>query len=309
MTTRLIAGCGYVGMQVAAKWLQSGDKVFAFTRDGTRSDELGKLGIRPIRWNWLSGSLPNDQDNWGELRKCMATSEPSTLLVAVSHAPQPDIDPHETHTRGLVNLKHLLLAADSRNTVDWIYLSTTGVFGNTSPGDWVDEKSKVGPNRPGSIAAWEAEQWLANNLESNRYVILRPAGIYGPSRVPRWQSIRDQMPLRADPDSYLNLIHVADLASIVVCVSNRKTIGSLYCVSDGQPVIRREYYEFISQLGNWPRPVFETLESNSTSNTTSRSDGNKRISNDRIQLELSYPFLFPSYREGLRSLLEGLGKT
>ena len=80
-------------------------------------------------------------------------------------------------------------------------------------------------------------------------------------------------------------------------------------VSDGQPVIRREYYEFISQLGNWPRPVFETLESNSTSNTTSRSDGNKRISNDRIQLELSYPFLFPSYREGLRSLLEGLGKT
>jgi nucleoside-diphosphate-sugar epimerase len=120
------------------------------------------------------------------------------------------------------------------------------------------------------------------------------------------------MPLKADPDSYLNLIHVADLASIVVCVSNQQTIGSLYCVSDGQPVLRRVYYEFISQLGNWPSPVFETLEtleSNSTSNTTSRSDGNKRIRNDRIQFELSYPFLFPSYREGLRSLLDGLGKT
>ncbi|MFY8201389.1 MAG: NAD-dependent epimerase/dehydratase family protein [Pirellula staleyi] len=309
MTARLIAGCGYVGMQVAAKWLQAGDKVFAFTRDGTRSDELGKLGIRPILWNWLSGSPPREQDSWSEFRKCMVTSETATLLVAVSHAPQPDIDPRETHTRGLVSLKHALLAVDSRNTMDWIYLSTTGVFGDTAPGEWVDEKSKVGPNRPGSIAAWEAEQWLADNLESNRQLILRPAGIYGPNRVPRWQSIRDQMPLRADPDSYLNLIHVADLASIVECFSNQKTLERLYCVSDGQPVLRREYYEFISQLGNWPPPLFESLEWNSTSNRTSRSDGNKRISNNRIQRDLSYPFLFPSYREGLRSLLKELGKT
>ena len=51
-------------------------------------------------------------------------------------------------------------------------------------------------------------------------VTLRPAGIYGPDRVPRWEAIRDETPLQVDPESYLNLIHVDDLAETIRAVSS-----------------------------------------------------------------------------------------
>ena len=292
---------GTWGKQVAEKWIQAGDRVFAITRNQSRCDELSQLGIRPIVWDWLDGSLPLEQEAWCELRE-RERAHSSTLLMAVSHAAQPGIPHSESHTRGLANLKRALQSINSIDEFEWIYLSTTGVFRQGGSGDWVDEESEVLPVRPGAIAAWKAEQWLTNNLERDDTVILRPAGIYGPGRVPRWQAIRDRLPLESDPESFLNLIHIDDLTAIIVRLSIQKANHGLYCVSDGTPVMRRDYYEFISRFGNWPRPVFQPMESTLPDPPRSRSEGNKRIRNERIQREFSFRFLFPSYQEGLRSL-------
>ncbi len=306
MASRLIVGCGYVGSRVASKWLKNGDSVFAITRSNDRVAYLSQLGIKPIVWDWLIDPLPilpETLQNLGHRINAFAT-----ILIAVSHASQPGIPHEETHTRGLGKLDGLLKSEGWGQTVDhetkWIYLSTTGVFGAATPGDWVDEESKVSPERAGSIAAWAGEQWIASHIPVDQRISLRPVGIYGPGRVPRWQSIRDQVPLQVDPESYLNLIHVEDLATTIVKVSNTSMNSSLYCISDGEPVRRRDYYDFIAKLGSWPPPVFEAVKPKEPGDASLRSDGNKRVRNHRLQTELGMEWEFPSYREGLTDLLK-----
>lgn len=306
MVCRLIVGCGYVGKRVSSRWLSHGDSVFAITRSIARAKELSQFGIKPIVWDWLSGELPETNAMRPLIEQ--ESAELATILIAVSHSPQLDLPPIETHVRGLDHLAGLLETIPwwdvERAQTKWIYLSTTGVYGPSPLGGWVDEDSPVLPERPGSIAAFAGEQWIASHVSEGKHVTLRPAGIYGPDRVPRWQSIRDQTPLQVDPESYLNLIHVDDLAAMICVVSSTHMRSSLYCVSDGVPVRRREYYEYISTLGHWPEPIFHPPKPPGTGRLSSRGDGNKKIRNNRIQAELAVRLEYPSYREGLKLLLD-----
>jgi nucleoside-diphosphate-sugar epimerase len=303
MKIRLILGCGYVGARLASKWLAQGDTVFAVTRSVSRAQTLEATGIRPIVWDWYDAPDPSASMNWFAFLELVQLSR-WTLLVAASHAPVPGIPELETHTRGLANLMQILVRCEQPH---WIYLSTTGVFGGGSEGEWLDESSPTDPVRPGSRAALAAETYLQNHVQ-NRLTIIRPAGIYGPERLPNWRSVRDQRPLAMDPQSYLNLIHVDDLVGMLEMVSNRRMTHPLYCVSDREPVLRKDYYGLISAWGGWPSAEFAwppkatTLVPAAPGNR-SRGEGNKRISSARIQSELGYEYLYPTYREGLSKLL------
>lgn len=307
MASRLIVGCGYVGMRVASKWLKQGDSVFAITRSTARGNELSQCGIQPLIWDWLVGG-PLDGNTSLRTIPDLEASKFATILISVTHSQQLDLPPVETHTRGLNHLASLLKTLGwwdyAQTQTKWVYLSTTGVFGPSPPGDWVDEDSDVLPERPGSIAALAGELWIASHISKDMRVNLRSAGIVGPDRVPRWQSIRDRTPLHVDPNSYLNLIHVDDLAAMVMAVSSANMKFDLYCASDGEPVRRKEYYEYISKLGNWPQPVFESRLQPVTGRSGFRSDGNKKVRNNRIQTELAVRLEYPSYREGLKSFLD-----
>jgi nucleoside-diphosphate-sugar epimerase len=179
-----------------------------------------------------------------------------------------------------------------------VYLSTTGVMANSQHSEWVNEESEVGPLRPGSVAAWNAEQWLAHNCPHRDLVILRLAGIYGPQRVPNLESLRQQQPLHIAPDSYLNLIHVADIAQVVHRAVEDHPQRQLYLVSDGNAVMRRHYYEWICQYTGLPQPQYAAVSSEA-----GRGTGNKRVSNRRLIEDFDIRFAFPSFREGLSKLL------
>ena len=150
MVARLIVGCGYVGSQVASKWLQNGDSVFAITRSNERAAHLNQLGIKPIVWDWLTDPLPILPETLQDLGH--RNTAFATILIAVSHASQPGIPYEETHTRGLNNLDELLKSEGWGQTVDhetkWIYLSTTGVFGAATPGGNVGDGVGESDRRP-----------------------------------------------------------------------------------------------------------------------------------------------------------------
>ena len=294
--THLILGCGYVGERIARIWRSNGDRVLAVTRTSHRAGELEKLGLEPIVWNWLE-ALEDHQppsDTLGE-------SSLSTVLIAVSHAAA-------AHTPGLEKLANALSENTRTGQARWIYLSTTGVFADPhSDTDlWVDESSSVGPTRPGSINALEAERWLEHSgLE---HVVLRPAGIYGPGRIPNIQPIRDGQPMQVDPESYLNLIHVEDLASIIQAVAQGPLRHRLYCISDGSSVQRKDYYSFLAQSMRWPEPCYCAPAYCDPASARRRNQGNKRVSNRRLMDDYSIQFRFPDYRSGLGSLLEEMAR-
>ena len=304
--TRLIVGCGYVGLRVASLWLAAGDRVLAVTRTGQKAAELEKLGIEPIVWDWLD-------DSWLLQAQHSCPSELASVLVAVSHAPMADVPPAQAHRLGLANLERWLSQASCSRPTRWVYLSTTGVFADPlgSQDFWVDESSPVGPSRPGSITALEAERWLEHS--SIEHVVLRPAGIYGPERIPNVQPLREGQAMAVDPDSYLNLIHVDDLATVIAAVSQGARRGRLYCVSDGHSVQRRDYYAYICQSMGWPAPSYASGQELQAAHSQGavprrRSQGNKRVSNRRLLEDHAIRFAFPDYRSGLSSLLAEMAR-
>ncbi len=307
MACRLIVGCGYVGRAVAKKWLERGDQVWGTTRSPERAKELEEIGVTPILWDWHHA--PQRGMGASPMMAITQNGEPlKTVLISVSHASIPNIPYPETHSLGLDNLYSELARLEGVAPVDgsnWIYLSTTGVIGGGNDGAWVDERSELNPLRPGGIAAAGGEAWITSHLPPAKRLILRPAGIYGPGRIPNWQAIRDRIPLEVDPQSYLNLIHVEDLANVILFFSDNRPKHELYCVGDNQPPTREEYYNWIAESRNLPPPIFASPIASSNDeispppNRKSRSNLSKRVSSRRLLSELPFDLKYPSFREGL----------
>ncbi len=197
----------------------------------------------------------------------------------------------------------IVLAALPSNVGRFIYISTTGVYGPAS-GEWVDETTPPDPRREGGRASLVAEQALAAHPMGARSIILRLAGIYGPGRVPFIDKLRAGEPIPAAARGYLNLIHVEDAARVVVaadCVE-QSTIGPhVYCVSDGHPVARGDYYSEVARQINAPPPRF--IEPDPNSPRTARAESNRRIRNDRMLADLRVKLAYSDYRAGLAAIL------
>jgi nucleoside-diphosphate-sugar epimerase len=287
----LIVGCGYLGQHVASLWNQQGIRVFALTRSQASAEVLAKQSIQPIVIDWYQ------RDNWPLL------PEIDRMLISVSHAPVKELPASQTHVIGLQNLFEQLSSRPRRIA----YLSTTGVYENCDDGRWVDERSPVNASRPGSIAAVFAERWISEHLPAAGVSILRAAGIYGPGRIPRLDKLRVGEPLEVDPDSYLNLIHVEDLARIAAALMDDSKAMGVFNVSDGCPPLRRDYYGFIAKVIGAAEPTFREPDSgmhqSGMASQRRRGEGNKRIDNRHLVETLEYQFRFPNYIAGLSPLL------
>lgn len=287
MKRRLVFGCGYLGERVARLWSFAGDQVYAVTRSGERQQTLLEEGFSP---------LVADVTNPETLADLPSVD---TVLIAVGMDRSRYSDIRKVYVEGLQNVLDAL--ADSVQHL--IYVSSTGVYGDFD-GEWVDERSPTDPQREGGKACLEAEQLLKDSRWGARSTILRFAGIYGPDRVPTKQQVADKQWDKLSPAGYLNLIHVDDGASIVQLVArsvdvdpdNTDTLDQTFLVSDGQPPLRRDYYDWIAERFDvGPIP----WDPNAVAPKESRASSSKRISNQKLQQYFSVDFRYPNYPAGL----------
>lgn len=274
----LIVGCGYVGSEVVKLACEQSVRVFALTRSESRVAELSKLGIEPIVGHWLDSS---------NLKSLPAVDR---VLVSVPHRADGQFGV-ETHVRGLQNLLVALPSPCQHVT----YLSTTGVFGSGS-GELVDEDTPVSPTRIGPEIAIQTEQWLSDSLPSERFTVLRLAGIYGPGRIPLAEKLRLGEPLTVPRHGHLNLIHVHDIANMILTIQQRAMRHSMYLLSDGQPVLRETFYRYLARLCGVSQPQFAPVDENSPK---SRRATDKRIDPSRLLVETAFSLRFADYRSGL----------
>lgn len=281
---RLIVGCGYVGKRLAEYWKTQGDdEVFATTRSPSRAKEFEKAGYKPVIW---------------DITKENAEPLPpvETLVFAVGFDRSTGHSIEEVYVDGL---RRLLTACTQVER--FIYVSSTGVYGQTD-GGWVDENTDCLPNRDGGKACLAAEQMLESHSEfASKTIILRMAGIYGPERLPQAALLKKGEPLSVAADAHLNLIHVDDIVQIIAGCEAISTPDKL-CVSDGQPVLRRDFYEYLAkQLGTDP-PQFQPPVPGSS--RADRARGSKRVRNARLLERLKPSFRYPSYQDGLAAIVE-----
>jgi len=288
--TKLLFGCGYLGRRVADRWRDANHEVVIVTRSSEKAAELERQGMRALVADISKpatlGSLPTAD----------------TVLFAVGFDRTTGQSIQDVYERGVENV----LAALPRNTGRIIYISTTGVYGDAG-GERVDEQTPPDPQRDGGRASLASERILTKHPLGANGVILRMAGLYGPGRVPFLAQLRSGEPIAAVSTGHLNLIHVDDAAAVVTAaeVADLFAVGPhIYCVSDGQPVVRNEYFQEIARQIGAPPVKFTATAPNLP--RTSRAEADRRISNAKLMSELAITLQYPDYRAGLRAILSAL---
>lgn len=278
--TRLIVGAGYLGRVVAERWRASGDLVYATTRSANHADELRAAGLRPILWNVL--------ESVGELPAA------DVVLYAVGFDRSAGVSQRAVYVDGL---RRTLTQLGPTGRI--IYISSTGVWGSTAQGAWVTEETPAEPADPSGEACLEAETVLREvaTERGTPWVILRLAGIYGPGRMVGVADLKANRPIAANPEAHVNWIHVADAATVVQAAADRGTPGRVYIVSDGRPVKRRDYYEWLANQIGAPAPTFDPAASR-------RHRGDRKLDHHLMMRDLAPNLRFADYRQGLIDALE-----
>lgn len=299
----LIVGCGYVGKALAQHRLnllgknvsQTHSIVYALTRTDENAQALKQAGIHPLVGHWLvEESLPELPVDLTE------------VLVAVPHREDPasglSADSDQHHIQGLQLLLNRLSQTRTaeKPMPKLVYLSTTGVFGESVPGERVDETTPVTPTRIGPRIAVAAEQWLLANQSSWKSSILRLAGIYGPGRVPLLQKLKEGQPLAVPQEGSLNLIHVDDIVQAIEWLFNAEVFAPLYQLSDGHPVRREEFYRYLSKIHGLGEPQF--VES-SPQDSRARRSTDKLVDSSLFWSQSKLTPIHADYRSGLSALL------
>jgi len=278
--TLISFGHGYVAQALGQALLADGWQVFGTTRDASRADALANTGVTPLLWS-----------DEGAIRAAMGQA--SHLLA--SAAPGPQGDPV------LAAFGPAIAAAAPR--LRWAgYLSTTGVYGDHQ-GAWVDEDTPLTPSTARGQARVLAEaEWQA--LTALPLHIFRLAGIYGPGRGP-FAKLRAGTAQRiVKPRQVFSRIHRDDIVRVLRASMAHPNPGRMYNLCDDDPAPPQDVIGHAAQLLGLPMPP-EIAFDQADLGPMARSfyAESKRVSNARIKQELGVSLAYPTYRQGLASLL------
>lgn len=282
-----VFGLGFSGGVLARRLRGLGWSVVGTTRSADKRAALTAAGIEV---------LPFDRDH----------PLPPGALAGVTHAvvsvpPDAEGDP-------VAALHGLDLA--TLPTLRWLgYLSTTGVYGDHQ-GGWVDETTPLRPDvsrserRVGAEAAW-LDLLRSHGLPVH---IFRLAGIYGPGRsaIDMIRAGRARRVIK--PGQVFCRIHVEDIATVLQASMARPDPGAIYNVADDEPAAPEVPIEEAARLLGVEPPLAVPFDQADLSPmAASFYRDSRRVRNDRIKADLGVRLAYPTYREGLRQVLDSGG--
>ncbi len=283
----LVFGLGYSAQAFVAAHRGRFGRIAATVRAPDRATALAAAGIEGLVFDGNGAADPRLPD---------AIAQADALLVSIPTG--------ETGDPALEAFGDAIAAAPK---LSWIgYLSTIGVYGDEG-GGWVDEDTPPRPPNRRTQTRVEAEAgWLALGRRAGKATqVFRLAGIYGPGRS-ALDNIRDGSARRiVKPGQVFNRIHVADIAGALAASLDRPDReGMVYNVTDDEPAPPQDVVAFAAELlGVEPPPAIPFDKADLSPMGRSFYGSNKRVSNRRLRERLGYRLLYPTYREGLRSLL------
>ncbi|UWQ58434.1 SDR family oxidoreductase [Leisingera caerulea] len=270
--TLLCLGFGYTARALAPRLLAQGWRVIGTSREVAAGD-----GAEMI--TWPGQDVPLD----------------GVTHILNSIGPNADGDPV------LAALGDRIAAAPD---LEWVgYLSTTAVYGHHD-GAWVDENTPVTPSsQRGDWRALAEAQWQA--IHGLPLHIFRLAGIYGPGRGPFAKLMAGKARRIIKPGQVFSRIHVDDIAQVLAASIAQPRPGAIYNVCDDDPAPPQDVLGHAAELLGLPMPAEVPFdEAGMTPMARSFYGENKRVRNRRIKDELGVELLYPTYREGLRAVLE-----
>lgn len=285
--TCLIAGCGYVGARLARQ-MKGSHPVLALVRSAASAEALIRDGIPAISADFDGGTL--------EL--------PPRLRSVVYLAP-----PSESGVEDL-RLARFLNALGSARPEALVYLSTTGVYGDTG-GAPVDEGSPTAPREDRSRRRLDAEMRAARWCEARglRCVVFRVPAIYGPWRLPLDRLRRGEPVLRAEDSGPGNRIHVDDLVE-ACCLALERPVAGVFNLTDGHPESMTAFMTRVARLAGLPAPPqisWAEAQSAISPGMLSYLRESRLVLSNRMGQELGLRLRYADPEDGIRASLTEMG--
>ncbi len=270
--TVVIAGCGDIGTEAGLRYVAAGHHVMGLRRSPeVLPDSFARQAVD------LSTDVPS------------LPADTSVVVVATSAGGRTE----EAYRSAYVSPAKALITAIQRDCdrpPRVLFVSSTALWG-IDDGSRIDETTPAVPSSPTAAILLEAEEALRGSLDD--VIVLRLGGIYGPGRG---RLIRDaqlgQVPTGVQ---FTNRIHRDDAAAAIVHLTTMTTPADVYLGVDDEPIERAEVLGFIAAELDLP-PIPATI---------GRASG-KRCDNARLRAT-GFEFTYPTYREGYRAILAGLG--
>jgi len=272
----LILGCGYTGQRVARLFVERGIGVTATTRRPEKLAALATEGVRVKRMEVL------EPETVLSVAGCVAPGV--RVLHSIPVIPGPE---------GLLDPTPPMLEALGGKPSRIVYLSTTGVYGDTFA---VDESTPPNPPSTSEQLRLDAERAVASGPWSS--LILRPAAIYGPGRGVHESMRAGRYRLAGEGSNLVSRIHVEDLAALAEAALLSELEG-IYPVADTEPCSSREMAQFCADLLGLPMPPAKAL---TEVHHTRRS--NRKVDGRAIFRLLGVKLRYPSYRTGVPAALK-----
>lgn len=285
MTKRILfLGYGYTARRLARLLAAEGRKRAATARDIEKAAALEIENIEPVLWT-----------SAGIDRRAFDGVD----AVLISTPPGADGCPAFAAAAETI--------AGRARDLKWVgYLSSNGVYGDHG-GQWVAEHSELRPKSDRVRARIAAEaQWAGHGVEwAYPLAVFRLPGIYGPGRS-ALDAVREGRAQRIVKDGQVfNRMHIDDIAAALKASLDDPAAGDLFNLGDDEPSPPEDVVTFACELLGVEPPPFIAYETAELSEMArSFYADNKRVSNALMKAALGLRLRYPTYKEGLRAILE-----
>lgn len=273
---------------------RTSSRIFVLVRNQTQAEKWRSVGATPLR---------GDLDDRASLRRLGAIANHADCVV---HLAPPDQTPTnipatDRRTRNLIATQ----MAQTGRTKRWVYISTTGVYGDHN-GMLIDETARKNPQTPRAQRRADAETSLRRlgKHHSHRVSILRVPGIYAADRLPL-KRIKDATPaIQSDEDGFTNHIHADDLARIIVATLRYGKANRIYHAVDDTTVKMGDYLDLVADAFDLPRvPRISRKDAKISlpGSFMSFMNESRRLTNHRLKHELKVKLRYPTVCDGLRA--------
>ena len=279
----VVLGCGDVGLRFARAY-SSRIRVVGVVRRADALADVRQAGALPLRVDL------DDARSAHRLRG---------LAFRVVHSAPPP-----SHGLDDVRTRHAI--ASMRGAGRWIYLSTTGVYGDCG-GALIDETHPTAPFNDRAIRRVAAERLLRDHAARSgaRTVVLRVPGIYAAERLPLERLRRGTPALIAQDDGYTNHIHADDLARIAFTALWRGRSTRVIHAVDDSRMKMGEYFDAVADAYRLPRPPRlprDELKAAVSPMLWSFMSESRRLLNTRLKRELRVRLRYPDVTRFLASV-------
>jgi nucleoside-diphosphate-sugar epimerase len=258
MKAFVAGGAGFVGGAVVRQLLARGDQVVAAVRDPANAGSLGMSGAALLGMD-LAAPDP------GPLAAAM---EGADAVFHVAGAYRVGLRPGQRPAMWAANVTttaRVLDAAAANGVSRIVYISTANVLGNTM-GRLRDETFRR-PQPPVFLSWYDETKYRAHELVVQRaasgapVLIAMPGMIYGPGDRSQagdqiQQALDGKLQVLSVPDLGGNLAHVDDIATGILLVHDRGSLGSEYLLG-GEVATMRQVIQRAAALGGHQPPRFE----------------------------------------------------